>query len=272
MLKRFDRRGTMNIGWPIGKAVKSTLTFTGFNNEDRYSNFKSFNSTDTLDALKLTGYRTGFQFTSSTLDRKQYASAGSAFSIAINYTNLTEKYEAGNTADPSLLNSPDRKLQWFQLRVTAQQYYSKGWFRPGYYAEAVFSNQPVLRNYFGTVVNAPAFLPLHDSRTLILENFRAFNYLAFGLRHAIIIKPRTLDWRIDGYLFKPVEYIRQGANQEAVVDSELTKVYLAATTGPVYHSPIGPVSLSLNYYDDEENRIGVMLHVGFLLFNKHTMD
>ncbi len=272
VLKRFDRRATMKIGWPVGKAIKSGLFFTGFNNQDRYSNYKSFNSSDTLDVLNLSGYRTGVQFTSSTLDRKQYASSGSAFSLTVQYSNLTENYEAGSTADPALQNSPSRKMEWFQLRVTAQQYYSKGWFRPGYYAEAVFSNQPVFRNYFGTVINAPAFLPLQDSRTLILENFRAFNYLAFGLRHAIIIKPRTLDWRIDGYLFKPIEYIRQGANQEAVIDSELTKVYLALTTGPVYHSPIGPVSLSLNYYDDAESQIGVMLHVGFLLFNKHTMD
>lgn len=272
VLKRFDRRAAINIGWPVGKTIKTNLSFTGFDNEDRYANYKSFNSTDTLDKLDLSGYNTGIQFTSSTLDRKQYASAGSAFSLAVQYYHLTEKYLAGNTADPSIQNSPDRNLQWFQVRVTAQQFYSKGWFRPGYYAEAVFSNQPVLRNYFGTIVNAPAFLPLQDSRTLILENFRAFNYLAFGLRHAIIIKPRTLDWRLDGYIFKPIEYIRQGANQEALLNRDFTKVFFAATTGPVYHSPIGPVSLSLNYYDDEENRLGVMLHVGFLLFNKHIMD
>jgi NTE family protein len=272
VLKRFDRRTVVQMGWPLGKAIKGTLSFSGFGNEDRYSNYKSFNSTDTLDILKLSGYNTGFQFTSSTLDRKQYASAGSAFSLAVHYFHVVEKYKAGSTADPSIQSSPDRNLQWFRIRATAEQYYSKGWFRPGYYAEAVFSNQPVLRNYFGTIVNAPAFLPLQDSRTLILENFRAFNYLAVGLRHAIILKPRTLDWRIDGYLLKPIEYIRQGTNQEALLNRDLTKVFFAATTGPVYHSPIGPVSLSLNYYDDEENRLGVVLHVGFLLFNKHTME
>lgn len=272
VLKRFDRRASVSMGWPVGKTIKAAVTFTGFDNVDFYSNFKSFSSTDTLDRLNLSGYKSGVQFTSSTLDRKQYASSGSAFSLAVQYFHLTEKYTAGNTADPLLQNTPNRNLQWFQLRVTAEQYYSKGWFRPGYYAEAVFSNQPVFRNYFGTIVNAPAFLPLQDSRTLILENFRTFNYVAFGLRHAIIIKPRTLDWRIDGYLFKPIEYIRQGLNQEAVIDSELTRVFFAATTGPVYHSPIGPVSLSLNYYDDAENKIGVVLHVGFLLFNKHTLE
>lgn len=272
VLRRFDRRASVNIGWPLGNAVKSTLSFTGFTNKDRYSNYKSFSSTDTLDVLKLSGYKTSLQFTSSTLDRKQYASSGSAFSLNISYFNLQESYEPGTTAHPSVPAGPEKNLRWFRIKATAEQYYSKGWFRPGYYAEVVLSNQPVFRNYFGTIVNAPAFLPIQDSRTLILENFRAFNYVAFGLRYAIIIKPRVLDWRLEGYLFKPIEYIRQGAGQEALLNTELTRVFLAATTGPVYHSPIGPVSLSLNYYDDDENRFGVILHVGFLLFNKHTID
>jgi NTE family protein len=30
--------------------------------------------------------------------------------------------------------------------------------------------------------------------------------------------------------------------------------------------------LSANYYDDDENQFGVLLHVGFLLFNKHSFE
>jgi NTE family protein len=40
----------------------------------------------------------------------------------------------------------------------------------------------------------------------------------------------------------------------------------------VLHSPIGPVSFSINYYDDDVNQLGVLLHVGFLLFNKHSVE
>jgi NTE family protein len=38
------------------------------------------------------------------------------------------------------------------------------------------------------------------------------------------------------------------------------------------HSPIGPISLSVNYYDDRENQLGILLHVGYLLFNKHPLE
>jgi NTE family protein len=78
--------------------------------------------------------------------------------------------------------------------------------------------------------------------------------------------------RLEAYLFKPVVYIQQNSNQEAYTSTDLKKVFLAGTAGLVYHSPIGPVSLNVNYYDDEENQLGVLFHVGFLLFNKHSFE
>ncbi|HEU5289381.1 MAG TPA: patatin, partial [Cyclobacteriaceae bacterium] len=161
--------------------------------------------------------------------------------------------------------------QWFRLKASAEHYFSRGWYRPGYYAEAVFSNQPVFSNYFGTIVNAPSFFPIQDSRTLILENFRAFNYVAFGVRNVFVFKS-WLDFRLEGYAFKAFEEIMEGQNQEALEKTDLTQVVFAASSSLVYHSPVGPIALSFNYYNDKENELGLLLHVGFLLFNKHSLE
>lgn len=270
VLKRFDRKLGFNMGWPLGNHIRSTVSLKGFSNLDRFSNLKKFNSTDTLDELRVSGFKAGFTLTANTLDRKQYASAGQAFYLGLHYYHATEDYTPGNTA----LNQVEgkRNHQWFRLRGTAEQYFNKGWFRTGYYADVVLSNQPFFRTYFGTIINAPAFFPIQDSRTLILENFRAFNYAAIGSRNIFILKRRVLEFRVEGYLYKPIEYIQQGANLEAFTNTEFTTVFFAGTAGPVYHSPIGPISLSVNYYDDKENQLGVLFHVGFLLFNKHTLE
>jgi NTE family protein len=135
----------------------------------------------------------------------------------------------------------------------------------------VFSNQPAFQNYYGTIINTSAFLPLQDSRTLLLENFRSFNYLAGGLRNVFVLRNK-LDFRLDAYIFKPLDYLVQSASQDVVTDSDLAKAYLAATAALVHHSPIGPVSLGLNYYDDNQNQFGVLLHVGFLLFDRHSLE
>jgi NTE family protein len=77
---------------------------------------------------------------------------------------------------------------------------------------------------------------------------------------------------LEGYLFKPFETIKEGPDQSTVLEQNLSDIYFAATAGLVLHSSVGPISLNLNYYDDKENQLGVLLHVGFLLFNKTSLE
>ncbi len=161
--------------------------------------------------------------------------------------------------------------EWFRFKASAEQYFDAGWYRPGYLLEGVVSNQPFFTNYYGTLVNAPAFNPLQDSRTLVLQNFRAFNYLAGGLRNVISVRNR-LDFRLEAYAFKPIEYLQQTTQQEPIKVNDIRAIYFVGTAGLVLHSPMGPISFSLNYYDDRDHQFGALLHVGFLLFNKHSLE
>jgi NTE family protein len=270
VLRRINRKYGVNLGVPLGSFFKSTLSVHGINNIDRYGNRNVFVSSDTLDELRLSGIRSEVQLASSTLNRKQYASRGRAYSFAVQYFNLRENFIPGSTSFDGQL--PSRmNHQWFRIKISAEQYLNAGWFRPGYYVEGVFSNQPFFKNYYGTIINAPGFFPIQDSRALLLENFRSFNYVAGGLRSVFSIRNR-LEFRLEGYLFKPIEYLAEGANQEAKTITDLKKVFVASTAGLVLHSPIGPISLSVNYYDDNNNQLGVLLHVGYLLFNKHSVE
>ena len=269
VLRRLNRQFGLNIGWPFGHQFKGILKVEGFNNRDSYVNEDVFVSSDTMDVLRTKGLKSELIFTTNTLNRKQYANQGKAFSFAVQYFNLKENFHPGNTSVQTIPVEADH--QWFRFKATAEQYFKAGWYRPGYYAQAVFSNQTFFENYYGTMVNAPGFNPMQDSPTLVLENFRAFNYVAGGFRNVFTLRNR-LDFRLEAYFFKPIEYLQQGANQEAVVTEDLRTFYFASTAGLVMHSPLGPVSLSLNYYDDKQNQLGVLLHIGFLLYNNHSLD
>jgi NTE family protein len=268
VLRRINRKYGVNIGFPAGKMFRSAITVGGINNIDRYANGDVFVSSDTLDDLRLNGFRAEWLFSANTLNRKQYASAGRAFTFSAQYYNLRERYTPGST---SVQGGATNFHQWFRMKATAEHYFNAGWYRPGYFAEAVFSNQPFFQNYFGTLINAPAFLPLQDSRTVLLEKFRAFNYMAGGIRNVFTIRNR-LDFRLEAYLFKPIDDLRQDSNQDAHAVTDFKALYFAATSGLVLHSPIGPISFSVNYYDDRDNQLGVLLHVGFLLYNKHSIE
>ncbi len=269
VLRRVNRKFGFNIGWPLGNQFKGVLRAEGFNNRDSYVNGDVFVSSDTLDILRTLGIKGELVFTTNTLNRKQYANSGKYFNFALQYFNLEEDFYPGST---SVETSQSRaNHQWFRFKATAEQYFKAGWYRPGYFAQAVFSNQPFFRNYYGTLINTPGFNPIQDSPTLMLDNFRAFNYVGGGFRNVFTLRNR-LDLRLEAYVFKPIEYLQQGMNQEAVVIEDLRTVYFASTAGLVMHSPLGPVSLSVNYYDDKQNQLGVLLHIGYLLYNKHSLN
>ena len=269
ILKRNNEKYGLNVGRPIRNIFKGVLNFEAYNNLDQYINGDVYISTDSLDQLKLKGYKTGVIISSNSLNRKQYASSGKAFSLEAYYFHLKEELNPGSTSVQSA--STALTHQWFKIKATAEHYFGLGKYRSGYYFDAVFSNQPVFQNYFGTIINAPAFSPMQDSPTLILQNFRSFNYISGGIRNIFTLFPK-FDLRVEAYIFKPFSYITQTTNQEASVEYNLGKVFFAGNANLVFHSVIGPISLSAIYYDDRENQFGVLLHVGFLLFNKHSLE
>ena len=269
VLNRIDRKIGLSWGFPIKRNYKLTLDGAYINNRDQYINSKVLVSTDTLDILRLRGIRVGINFSTNTLNRKQYASTGKFYSFGVDWFGVNEILEPGNTSVTTGINKTYRS--WLRVKFSLEQYFKRGIYSSGYCFEGVFSNQPVFTNYGGTIINAPAFNPMQDSKTLLLENFRAFNYIAGGWRNVFSIR-KSLDFRLEGYLFKPIEAIVVGQNQEAVLSQEITTIYFAGTAGLVLHSTVGPISLSVNYYDDKQNELGVLLHVGFLLFNKTSMD
>ena len=175
----------------------------------------------------------------------------------------------GNTSVQQLVSTDQRN--WIQGKLTIEQYFKAGIYSSGYYLEGVLSSQPTFANYFGTIIYAPAFNPLQDSRTLLLQNFRAFNYAAGGWRNVFSLR-KSLDLRLEAYAFKPLEALFETANQKTGLNNDISKIYFAGTAGLVMHSTLGPISLNLNYYDDKNRQFGVLLHVGFLLFNKGAMD
>jgi len=269
VLNRIDRKLGVNVGIPVGNQYKLVIENSYINNRDQYSNNDVLVSSDTLDLIQISGSRLGLSLSSNTLNRKQYSSQGKRFAFSFDMFGLTESLEPGST---SVKTEPEKNYQtFFRAKVSLEQYFLKGVYSTGYFFEGVISDQDPLASYTATIINAPGLFPFQDSRTLLLENFRSFNYVAGGIRNVFRVR-KSLDFRLEGYLFKPLETIKEGFNQKADLEQSLSDIYFAATAGLVLHSTIGPISLSVNYYDDKENQLGLLLHVGFLLFNKTSLE
>ncbi|WP_157493894.1 patatin-like phospholipase family protein [Fulvivirga imtechensis] len=269
LLVRTDRKYGINLGFPVGSHFKGVINSAWVNNTDRFANTSSFTSADTLDRLDLNGLRAGIYISRNSLNRKQYANEGKAFKLSLDYFNMEERYKPGSTS--AIEATQKQGHQWFRAKATVEQYFKTGNHSTGYFLESVFSNQPFFSNYYASLINAPALEPLQDSRTLLLQNFRAHNYLTVGLRSVYSIRP-NLNFRIEGYAFKALESITTANESRSGYDDFIDSIYFTGTAALTLHSPIGPINLSMNYYDDAETKFGVLLHVGFLLFHDKSMD
>ncbi len=269
LLRRIDRSYSVRLGFPLREKAKLVFDGGGIANKDNFINDAAFTNTSVLDELKLGGITTGITLSGSSLNRKQYASSGQTFSAALRYFDVNESHAPG-TSSIRLLDY-EASHQWVMVKVNGEKYFGRGRISTGLLFEAAYSSMPFLVNYQATLINAPSFNPLPDSRSLFLEKFRALSYAAGGAKLVLGLS-KKLDWRAEAFAFKPFESLQQGPNQQAFIERDLLKVSMAAGTSLVYHSPLGPISLMVNYYDDTENQFGVLFHVGYLLFNKSSSE
>lgn len=280
-IEQSDRKIELRAGIPLNRNTKITLSTSFINNSDHYSPTNTFSTGDILDQTVFNGLRSALVFEQHTLNRKQYASAGRNFLFNLNFFTGKENYTPGNISRWSIhqenLMADDISIkrtfrQWFSLKLSDENYFfHKKKYTLGYLIEGVISNQPLFNNYYSTLLVAPAFYPLQDSRSLFLEKFRASSYLAGGLKNVYKLR-RNLDLRMEGYAFLPYKEFEQNGFQQVYRSGSFSRMHYAGTAGLVYHTPVGPISFSYNLYDDERKRNGVLLHLGYLIYNKRSIE
>ncbi len=271
-----DRQWLLKGGIPFGHNGKMEANIGYMEFSDRFSPNNSYLYGDIFDRSTFSGFKSTFSLSKNSLNRKQYANKGLFFDLQMAFFAGTEHYTPGNVLrnEPiyAQLHPIEKNHQWFRIKSILEHYpLSTKQFTLGYSIETVLSNKPLFSTYKSTVLSAPAFYPLQDSKSIILENFRANSYLAVGLKNSISLR-KNIDLRVEGYIFQPIKGYKLIGLQDVTWNEQFSKTRYVATTGLIYQSPIGPISLSVNRYDDAQKPIGVMFHAGFLLYNKRSLD
>ncbi len=267
-LSRYDRFIEGLAGFTVKRQKLLEVGAAWLNNDDFYFNQNNFNTADLADESMFNGMMYLARFSHSSLNRKQFADEGSALKLSLRYYNGQERHNPGSTS----IYETSRKVQhqWVMAKASWEKYYGTK-LKWGYSLEGVASNQPAFANYTATLLNAPAFYPLLDSRTLFLPGFRAINYAAAGLRQVTPLSGK-LQLRLEGYAFRPFRVIAEGEEQQAEFVKPARQVELAASASLIFQPPLGPASASFIYYDDPNQRFGILLNAGYLIFNRRGMD
>ncbi len=270
-LVRSEYYGEVEFGIPVTNRSRLSTGLTTGQLTDDYYQTNYFSRSDTTD-------RTSFLFTSpflrfeyNTLNKKQFPTLGARHYLSFNYVIGDEEHTPGSTSPVQHTFSGSH--QYFQFRAISESYFnSLAGIKTGIYAELYFSNKKFFNNYTATILMAQQFKPTPESSTLFLPQYRANDYVAFGLKEIFPLS-KALDLRTEVYYFQPLKQII--SDNESLLayygDNIDTQAYMASVS-MVYQTRIGPISLALNYYDKRKDSFSLMFNIGYILFNKFGLE
>ncbi len=270
-LTQRDRFGDLTIGIPVGNKAKAMLAGGIAELDNVYYQIQNYNAKDTADRTIFKFNYANFEYEYNTLNRKLYASEGGYFDIKAKYINGEESYIPGNTANE--VKKVDVPHQWAMVKAKFDGYLKPfKFFKVGILAEAVYSNQGLFLNYYSSVLSAPAFQPTPESKTLFLENFRAYKYAAGGGK--MIFHPmKKMDIRVEAYVFQPYQAINNNTTTyQASLGKAFVDRYFIGMAALVYHTGLGPLSLAVNYYHGQQQPFTFLVHFGYTLFNRKSIE
>jgi NTE family protein len=262
--------GNISAGIPVTSSGKLEMDLAYSFTNNRYYQSNEFTRYDTTDQTGFNFFTPSICFELNNLNRKLYASAGARLLLRLSYVNGVEDFVPGSTS----ISKKEARIShdWFRFRLMYDNYFKAfGPVKLGFYGEAVISDQPRFSNYVSTLINAPAFQPVPESQAFLLPNFRALNYGGAGLK--VVVKVyKKIDYRLEGYLFLPYQEILENPDtHEAMLGPVFSSRYVMASTAFVYNSPLGPVSLGVNYYEKSPDNFIFNLNFGYILFNRRAL-
>ena len=270
----YENNIRLDISTPISR--HSIAKFGIATGEQKYSYFQvsSYQSSDTADITSFKYFTEHLTYNYNTLNYIMYPTAGQEFVVDLRHVVGTETNNPGST---TALNDIYRmRHNWIQMNLIAD-HYSRivKYLTIGAYAQLYVSNRPLFRNYSSSVLGSTAFAPVMNSKTLLLTNYRANNFIALGIKPIVNITPR-LNLRTEFYFYMPFRKILKEELTENVYtpiySERFTYYYIMGSAALVYNTRFGPLGVSINYLDDDKVNWYFMFHLGFMMFNKKGLD
>ncbi|NVO20433.1 MAG: patatin-like phospholipase family protein [Bacteroidetes bacterium] len=259
----------LRLGFPIKRTGKIEIGFDMGRNRDSYYQTNTFTTDDVLDKTLTEFYSPSVTIEFNNLNRKQFANSGERFQTEFRFISANEEHSPGTTGNETV-----KYEHWHNYPAASLSYEKyfrkKGFYTLGIMAETMISFQDFYRNYTSTILISPAFTPIPEMSTLFQNTFRNPIYAAVGQRNVASIS-KNFDLRIEGYLMVPYREIIQGQDLKASYGPVLKKAYPAASASLIYQSPIGPLSLSYSYYNQEQKPFSFLLNLGYLLYNRPSL-
>jgi len=264
---QYENNTRLEIGFPLKIHNKIFGSAAYSKSTDLYYQTDVFNKADEPDKTTFTAFNVQAGIENNSLNYRQYASEGANRYVTIKFISGEETNIPGTTSAKTGSEQKQTHKYW-QFEAHTNRYFRFGGkFATGVLAEAVFSTKNDFINYRSTKLAAPGFYATPHSKSLFIGNFHSNNYLAGGTDLVYHFLPE-LGFRVGGYVFVPINETLHSSDGKQKDTEFIKNYYLQGLAALVYQTGVGPVSLSLNYYEKENTQFYFMLNFGYIMFNK----
>lgn len=230
---------SVGIGMPLTHRSVFVLRANGGHVNYRYDSDDFFADDTDHSRFSFFGLRAGLA--RNTLDKFLYPRRGSELNLSAIFVTGRDKYSPFDADD--FISRENR--HWFGGRFTWNKFFDMprcSWFSFGLNVDAVYTNHPSFRTPTATLMSMPEYAPVSHARMVFMPDYRASRFVAGG------VMP-TFDLTSD-FFFRTGFYamFREKRDFNLLGDPDERWHYIAEAS-LVYHTPIGPVSLSLTKYD-----------------------
>ena len=263
--------GGANVGTALG--TKGLLRFDAKYSQSKDSYYQSgnFDALDTADVTEFHYGTAGLTLERNSLNRKQQPNNGELLRVSVRYIGGDENTLPGSQW--SVRKPITARHNWVVFKARLDKYFlPKGIFKFGVLAEGVYSTQPFFQNYTSTLIQTPVFQPTPESKTYFLQDYRASQYVAGGVRTIIAVARNRFDLRLEAYVFQPYKALqREDDNATGEGSAVSTRNYIGSGS-LIYQSPLGPIWFNTSYIDGLSNPWVWSLNFGYVIFSQSARE
>jgi len=254
---------------PIANTTKSTFDVRFFALEDDYYQSENFTNKDTADFTTFDGFSASWEFVQNSLNRKQFASSGHFFQLKVRYVNGREASVPGSTSPLDEIAFKDH--EWINIKTEFQSFpINSKFFHLGIHGRGVFNSQSLFSNYTATLLAMTSFSIIPDAETWFLPEYRSPQHIGAGL-NVIFTPAKNFDIRFDGYFYQPFVQLNQNPDGTASYSKPFKGDTFMASTSLIYHSFIGPLRATVNYFPKQFRPYSFQISYGYVLFNERAI-
>lgn len=248
---------SLGAGFPLSHRSALVVRVNGGQERYYYSlEHDVYKESDYEDLTTLGYVSPKLEIKCSTLDKPVFPHYGSELSVSGIYLYGRERFHPG--VYQHLTSSVAESVSWWGARAKWEQYFripGTSWFSLGYGAEATVTTMPMLENDKVTLMVMPYYRPTLHSQTVYMPDYRARSYVAASVMPTFDFSDRFF-LRLSGHIMYGERTSASADRMRYVLDGSL-----------VYHTGIGPVSLSLTKYGvDNWNNLFLTFNFGYAMF------